>query len=79
MWLEDQFGSDSMLQRNERVKLPASYTKNGRRRQEAETHTPVTQILYTETKHRGEMPRCRPVLSGVRVSTDGDRTGWLGM
>ena len=26
----------------------------------------------------GEMPRCCAVLSGVRVSADGDRTGWLG-
>jgi hypothetical protein len=25
----------------------------------------------------GEMPRCRAVLSGVRVSAGGDWTGWL--
>jgi hypothetical protein len=28
MWLEDHFGSDSMLQRNERVKLAASFWNN---------------------------------------------------
>ena len=28
MWLEDHFGSDSTLQRNERVKLAASFWNN---------------------------------------------------
>jgi hypothetical protein len=28
MWLEDHFGSDSLLQRNERVKLAASFWNN---------------------------------------------------
>jgi hypothetical protein len=28
MWLEDHFGSDSVLQRNERVKLAASFWNN---------------------------------------------------
>src|SRR5437764_3064938 len=28
MWIEDHFGSDSMLQRNERVKLAASFRTN---------------------------------------------------
>ena len=28
MWLEDHFGSDSILQRNERVKLAASFWTN---------------------------------------------------
>ena len=28
MWLEDHFGSGSMLQRNERVKLAASFWNN---------------------------------------------------
>ena len=28
MWLEDHFGSSSMLQRNERVKLAASFWNN---------------------------------------------------